>query len=156
MPPNALLKYFLLTFLFGGTGIIILIVSLSYRDLTAFIIGSLFTALGFIPLYIDLKRQRTQRKVKSNGIIIKSEFLNTTFTQLPISEHLPLIVHSQWIDETQHLIYQFRSEPLSIDIREYLLEGLKIPVVINPANPKEYYMDLTAIPELKRILDDND
>lgn len=155
MPLGAILMLVFMTIGFGGFGLVILVIGISVGHLPAFLFGLIFASIGFTPLFIYLRKKWIKHKVIKMNMIIDTEFLDLIHAQYQINSFTPLIIRSQWFDEKNNLIYQFKSSPLSVDPSQYLYEELKIPVFINPDNPKEYYMDLTRIPDLKRVLYDN-
>lgn len=155
MPLSAILMLGFVVIAFGGSGLAIIAVGILSGHLPAFLFGVIFAAVGFTPLFIYLRKKWVKYKVLKMQVMIDTDFLDITYAQYQINSFTPLIIRSQWLDEKNNLIYQFNSSPLSVDPSKYLSKDLKIPVWINPDNPKEYYMDLTAIPDLKRVLYDN-
>lgn len=155
MPLSAILMLVFMTIAFGGAGLVMLILSIYIGNIIPFIFGVISASIGFTPAIIFFRKKWIKHKVIKMNVVIETEFFDITHAQYNISGFTPLIVRSQWFDIENNLIYQFKSSPLSVDPSKYLSKALKIPVFINPNNPKEYYMDLAAIPDLKRVLYDN-
>lgn len=155
MPIGAILMLVFMTVAFGGAGLAMLILGIYIGNLIPLLFGIIFSAVGFTPAIIFFRKKWIKHQVIKMNVVIDTDFLDLTYAQYSINGFVPLIIRSQWLDVENNLIYQFKSSPLSVDPSKYLSKELKIPVFINPDNPKEYYMDLAAIPELKRVLYDN-
>lgn len=155
MPLGAILMLVFMTIAFGGFGFVLIAIGISVNHLPSLLFGLILATIGCTPAFIYLRKKWIKHKVLKMNIVIDTELLDIKEAQYSINDFSPLIIRSQWFDEKNNLIYQFKSSPLSVDPSEYLYDELKIPVFINPDNPKEYYMDLARIPDLKRVLYDN-
>lgn len=152
MPLSSKLTIILCVVLFGGFGTLATIIGLSVGHIPIILIGLLSASIGLTPAYIYFKKKIIKNKVLKNGVMIETDFLDVIRAQYQINSFTPLILRSQWFDEKNNLIYQFNSSPLSFDPSQYLETDQKIPVFINPDNPKEYYMNLEMIPRIQMML----
>lgn len=155
MPLNVILVLIFFMVCLCYVGLKAIFISISEFHIPMFIIGFILLSVGLAPLLIYLRRKLIKHKMMKFNVVIETNFLDIIDAQYDFIGHTPWVIRSQYWDEKDNLIYQFKSSPLSVDPSKYLSKDLKIPVFINPNNPKEYYMDLTAIPDLKRVLYDN-
>lgn len=156
MPLYAIIIISITSILLFIPGILGIFFGIFVGHFMVFLIGLLATVAGGAAPFIFIRKKMMKHFVMRINHIVLTDYLDIVHAQYNIGGFKPLIIRSQWFDETNNRIYQYKSSPLSINPSKYLHKELKIPVFINPANPKEYYMDLAEIPELKRVLYDND
>ena len=136
-------------------GLKAIVISISEFHIPTFIIGFILLSVGLAPLLIYARRKLIKHKIMKFNIVIETTFLDVIDAEYDFIGNKPWVIRSQYWDKQNNTIHQFTSFPISNNPSKYLSKDLKIPVFINPDNPKKYYMDLATMPELKHILDNN-
>lgn len=109
-------------------------------------IGLLFSAIGFGVGVIQLAKKNKKDWLLSHGVriqtVVKKVSLDSGISENGIS---PYIIISQYMDENTRKIYIFESESIWYDPTEFV--GESVTVLVDPANYKKYYMDLSFLPQ---------
>lgn len=158
MPLGVRFTFFIITIVFSILGLIMLIPGLSLlrtmvtTDTWLLIgTGAITFLMGSIPLGIFIRKRVMKWRVLRGGIIIETEFVDVIRASYSINSWQPFIIRTQWLDQENNLIYHFKSEPLTYNPSRFLKKRVKIPVLILPNNPKQYFMDLKSAKGLKNI-----
>ncbi len=138
-PKNAIINDFLTLWLapliFSGLGIIFIL------------IGSGFA----VSLFFIQQRKRKDEYLKQHGTPIASELQDIQINRnLRINGIHPFRVFTQWQDPNSSEVLIFRSNNIWFDPSDYL-QDKKITVFIDQNNPKNYYVDLSFLPEIDRL-----
>ncbi|WP_281232747.1 DUF3592 domain-containing protein [Flavobacterium gelatinilyticum] len=113
------------------------------------ILGVIFFLIGFIIILYGITKQKKKRYLLDNG-----KRISTTFNEVRLNYSLvvngrhPYQIVSQWLDTQTNKLYVFESENIWFDPTEFVKTD-EIKVVIDPKNPKKYYMDISFLPVLK-------
>ena len=68
-------------------------------------------------------------------------------TSLEVNGKNPWRVTSQWLDPASNKLRVFHSENLWFDPTQFV-KAKTVTVLLDPKNPKRYYMDVSFLPEL--------
>lgn len=119
-----------------------------------------FAAIGFVVFIVGLfypswKPKVMQKKLSRTGIIIEADFLDIIKGSYSNGSYNPCRFRAQWLDSEMNTVYHFISPNLNVKNLDYFktypekisadLAASSIKVVINPENPKEYYMEKEEI-----------
>ncbi|UNM97293.1 DUF3592 domain-containing protein [Ignatzschineria rhizosphaerae] len=149
----------ILAIMFGGFGLLFMFAGFSILgeegskgDGILFAsVGGISSAIGFTPLILFIRQKIIKNRVLSRGVMIQSELLDVTYASYAVNGVRPYLIRSQWVDQSSNKLYLFKSEPFVDNPESVLKKGSKVPVYINPENPKQYYMDIQSISALKRF-----
>jgi hypothetical protein len=113
------------------------------------ILGSVFTLVGAIPLYLRLRRDRLSEWLKANGQAVQAFVSGVQLrTNFEVNGRNPYRISAQWTDSSTNRIHLFNSENLWFDPGPYMSSSKTITVLFDPKNPKRYWMDTTFLPKL--------
>ena len=71
---------------------------------------------------------------------------NDIYTSLKVNGASPFVIVGQWHDRKTNKVYNFESDNIWYDPSAYVGPRL-LRVMINPANPAQYVMDTSFLPE---------
>jgi hypothetical protein len=112
-------------------------------------IGLIFTAIGAGSLLALRGGERKKDYLMAYGNAIETDFTGVERnTRLEVNGRNPWRVVSQWKDPASNTVRVFHSENLFFDPTQYVTRK-QVTVLLDPANPKRYHMDISFLPELK-------
>ena len=133
-PPNASINSFMSLWL----GTIILSV-----------IGLVFAAIGFGVLAFQGKNSKKIAWLKQSGRRIQAKLsgveLNTSYK---VNGRSPYRISCQWLNPESNKLHIFQSENLWFNPEQYINRE-SLDVLIDPADPGRYYVDLSFLPEVR-------
>lgn len=111
-------------------------------------IGTIFFLIGFSFFLFGKLKQKKIEDLKFNGKTIATKFdhvqLNSNYK---VNGRSPFLIYSQWLNPATNELHLFKSEDIWFDPTNFIpLEEIK--VLIDPVNPKKYYMDISFLPKL--------
>ena len=108
--------------------------------------GAGISLLGAAPLWFNLRKERRVEWLQLNGRAVEADLTGVRFnTDLIINGKSPWQVTARWRDQESGNVWQFKSENLWQDPSQHLLSKT-VSVVVDPANPAHYWMDLWFLP----------
>lgn len=111
------------------------------------ILGVIFSALGLSFLIYAIKKIRMKKWLKSNGQAISAEVKSIGLnTSVKINGQSPWQIIAQWQDASSDTVYIFKSEHIWFDPTDFIKDQT-VKVLIDPKNPKHYYMDISFLPK---------
>jgi hypothetical protein len=113
------------------------------------VLGMIFFLIGFFIILFDKVKQREIRYLRENGKRISTKFAHVKFNNgLAVNGRNPFLIYSQWLDTNTNELYVFKSDNIWFDPTDFIgTEPIK--VMIDPKNPKKYYMDISFLPAMK-------
>ncbi|RZJ47761.1 MAG: DUF3592 domain-containing protein [Flavobacterium sp.] len=112
------------------------------------IMGSIFFLIGFSIILFGKMKQKKIEDLKFNGKRISTKFdhvqLNSNYK---VNGRSPFLIYSQWLNTTTNELHLFKSEDIWFDPTDFI-PSEEIKVLIDPANPKRYYMDISFLPKV--------
>lgn len=110
------------------------------------------TGLVFIFLiYLFIKYTLTDlanKKLVKTGTKIEAEFVAVDRDErIKIKGQSPWIIRCSWVDNRNNQKYYFVTKPYTIDPAPYLNGRYHLDVFINPADPKQYFIDTSFMPK---------
>lgn len=106
-----------------------------------------FGGLGYGGLIYQLLKKRDRAWLMDNGQEVEAEILGVKRNyNIKVGGDSPFVIKAQWQDKASNKMYTFKSDNIWFDPSEYL-QGQTLRVLINPAKPGLYYMDLSFLPE---------
>lgn len=107
------------------------------------LVGSIFTIVGGGNLFTVWRRQRVIDGLRQAGRRIEAGVIGCERdTGLKINGRHPFRVHAQEFHPATGKLASFSSEPIWVDLSK-VLAGKSVPVLIDPADPKRHYVDLS-------------
>ncbi|MFC4256609.1 DUF3592 domain-containing protein [Altererythrobacter xixiisoli] len=108
-------------------------------------LGAIFASIGAVFLSGDIRRSRMVARLQRQGVAIEADFLEVFRDRfISINHRNPFRVAAQAKDPRTGELRRFESAPIWVDPTAELL-GRKLTVLIDPARPKDYYVDLSAV-----------
>lgn len=136
----------LVAVLFGGVGLFILGFNfIVVPHITLLFFGSIFSIVGFMPLTLQIKKHLSVKRAVQNSHPIQAHYHSVIYRN-------GYCILCQWHDEASNQVFQFYSDPFKMDPTDALKGTELITVLINPDDPKDYYIDIKMIPELQTLL----
>jgi hypothetical protein len=112
-------------------------------------LGSLFFLVGGGIIFAERARLRREEALRASGLRIDTDFQSVELnTSLRVNGRHPFRVLTQWQNPSTSEIHVFRSSNLWFDPEKYLPADKRIPVYIEPGNPRRYFVDLSFLPKL--------
>ena len=112
------------------------------------ILGAVFSLIGFSIIFFKRLKQRKSQYLLDNGKRISTKFdsiqLNSSYK---VNGRSPFQIYSQWQDATTNKLYVFKSDDIWFDPTDFI-GAEPIKVMIDPQNPKKYYMDISFLPKM--------
>ncbi|MDL2319410.1 DUF3592 domain-containing protein, partial [Eubacteriales bacterium OttesenSCG-928-A19] len=129
----------------GGAGIAAMVLG---------IIGAAFLIPAVILWIAALGQSRRAAALRRDGTEITAEVLGAQPTSMVVNGARTYVVQCQWMNPQDDTTYIFRSPRLTYDPTALLRErGIaRLPVLIDPHNPKRYYVVLDAVEEKVVVL----
>ena len=101
---------------------------------------------GTILLFFTLKKRRLEEYLIKNGQRISAEFISIGRGNISINEETSYVINCQWQNPQNNVLYVFKSDDIWFDPTNYIKDK-KIEVLIDPKDPKKYYVDLSFLPK---------
>jgi len=106
-------------------------------------LGGLFAVLGGATLFFFIRRRRIVARLKASGVPISARFIECyRDTSIKVNGRSPWRVAGQAAHPATGKVQSFTSDPVWVDLSEQLL-GRDIRVLIDPARPRHYFVDLS-------------
>lgn len=113
------------------------------------ILGTVFFLIGFGIILFGFLKQRKTLYLRDNGKRIDTKFVQVHLNySMAVNGRNPFQISSQWINPQTNEMYVFESDSIWFDPTEFIKDDI-IKVMIDPSNPKKYYMDISFLPNLK-------
>lgn len=112
------------------------------------IFGIIFFLIGFFIILFGKMKQKKIEDLKFNGksIITKFDYADLNYNY-KVNGRSPFVIYSQWLNPATNELHLFKSDDIWFDPSSFIpSEGIK--VLIDPANPKKYHMDISFLPKL--------
>lgn len=120
------------------------------RWLLPLIMGILFTifgGIGYGGLFYQYLKRRDIAWLQQNGQPVAAALTNVVLnTAVRLNGRCPFVIQCQWLDPATQRVYVFESGPIWYDPTPYV-QDRSLPVLIDPRNPRKYYVDLAFLPE---------
>jgi len=109
--------------------------------------GLLFSAIGTGIFVAFFRTSRKDQDLALHGRVIHADLLSVDQDfQVRVAGRRPFRIACQWQDSRTGKVYVFQSKSIWFDPRAYIPEG-KIPVKIDPNDPRRYRVDISFLPE---------
>ena len=109
--------------------------------------GAIFASVGAgfgIATYLHRKKIEW---LTTNGQRIKAHFQSVQIDSSQRSKYRrPFRIYCQWQDTLSNKLYVFKSDAIWFDPSPYITQ--QIDVLIDPQNPKKYWVDTSSLPKL--------
>lgn len=110
------------------------------------ILGAVFGAGGAGMLAVPWYRRRRAKRLRAEGRRIEAAFHGVERNlSLRVNGRHPFFVVGQWQDPSTADVYVFRSDNIWYDPTDFI-NSASVPVYIDPADPRTYFMDLSFLP----------
>lgn len=113
-----------------------------------FILGAIFAGIGLTIILVRARRKGRDAWLERNGRRIQTTYKGVELNQsLTVNGRSPYHILSQLADPATNTVHVFHSENIWFDPSEYI-KGQTIDVLVDPHDPKKYYMDIRFLPTL--------
>lgn len=112
------------------------------------ILGTVFFLVGFSIILSGYLKQKKAHYLLQNGKRISTNFNGVQINyNLAVNGRNPFQIWSQWMDSRTNELYIFESDNIWFDPTDFIKTD-EISVMIDPLNPKEYFMDISFLPKV--------
>ena len=113
------------------------------------IIGTAFFILGFISIRFGYLKQKKLQYLLDNGQRISTKFENVQLNSSS-KENVrnSFLIYSQWLNPNTNELYVFKSDTIRFDPTDFI-KTKEIMVMIDPRDPRKYFMDTSFLPNLE-------
>lgn len=113
-------------------------------------IGFVFFLIGVFSVVSDKKKQKKLQYLLANGKRISTKFEAVEINNsTAVNGRNPYQICTKWFDEAANELYVFKSNDIWFDPTDYIgTEPIK--VIIDPNDRKNYNMDISFLPKLKK------
>lgn len=123
--------------------------SLYLAPLILGVIGTAFFLIGFMSIRFGYLKQKKLQYLSDNGKRISTKFENVQLnSSSKANGRNPFQIYSQWLNPNTNELYVFKSDDIWFDPTEFI-KTEEIKVMIDPNDPKKYFMDTSFLPNLK-------
>ena len=113
------------------------------------ILGTVFFLIGFGIILFGILKQRKTQYLRDNGKRIETKFVQVHLNYgMAVNGRNPFQISSQWLNPQTNEMYVFESDSIWFDPTEFIKSDI-IKVMIDPSNPKKYYMDISFLPTVR-------
>jgi hypothetical protein len=113
-------------------------------------LGVIFAGIGAGIVFATHAGEKKKHYLLAYGNAVETEVQGVDRnTSVEINGQNPWRISSQWLDPKTNVIRIFHSENLWFDPSSYM-KRKKVMVLLDPNNPKRYYMDISFLPEIER------
>ena len=106
--------------------------------------GCVFAAIGAGMLFSVWRRRKIIERLKRSGMAVSGKFLECyRDTSTKVNGRSPYRVVAQATHPATGKLQSFKSDPIWIDLSEQL-DGEAVKILLDPANPKHHFIDLSA------------
>jgi hypothetical protein len=110
--------------------------------------GAIFFFIGFYFLIKGIADNIKKNKLIKSGMKISAEFVSVVRNEkYRMGNKNPWVIKCKWTDNRNGREYNFASRDCIIDPAPYLNGRYHVDVYINTADPYQYYMDTSFLPE---------
>ena len=111
------------------------------------IFGTVFFLIGFFIILFHKLKQKKKVYLLSNGKRISTKFDHIELSNYKVNGRSPFLIYSQWLNTNTNELHLFKSDDIWFDPTDFIgTEPIK--VMIDPVNPKKYYMDISFLPKV--------
>lgn len=112
------------------------------------ILGTVFFLIGFLIILFGKMKEKKIDDLKFNGRSIITKFDNVNINyNYKVNGRSPYVIYSQWLNPATNELHVFKSEDIWFDPTDFI-SSKEIKVLIDPSNPKKYYMDISFLPKV--------
>lgn len=148
-PINVQIAVVIFSILFGIAGICLLLLFIKTMHPIPLLLGLITCAGAWIPLFVGIRRMIIKRHMIKHGVLVTTIYQHVKRAPYDLFGWQPYIITTEWHDPVKNLIFHFKSPGLNRDPSYAMQKRMRIPVYIDPKNPKRrYYMDLRKVPQI--------
>jgi len=109
--------------------------------------GFMFGSIGLVLLLVVYRTSRKEKWLMTNGQIIYADLERVILDRsIRMRGRNPYRILCQWLEPRTQTVCVFKSKPIWYNPEDYIRQE-KIPVRIDPANPRRYVVDLSFLPK---------
>ncbi len=109
------------------------------------LLGSVFSAVGFVPLVVGRRSRKKAAWLKEHGRLVMAEVTEVERRNYSVNDVHPWRIRARWRDERGQW-HEFVSDNVWDDPGSYIRDGV-VPVYIDPQQPdKRHHVDLSFLP----------
>ncbi|MGH7508909.1 MAG: DUF3592 domain-containing protein [Gemmatimonadales bacterium] len=116
--------------------------------LIVFGLGLVFATIGLGMIFVRKRGRKRAEWLKQHGRRVRTSFTGVELNQsLRVNGRSPYKIVSQAADPATNGVRVYQSENIWFDPSEYI-KSETIEVLVDPNNPKKYFMDISFLPNL--------
>lgn len=106
------------------------------------VMGLIFGGIGLGGLIYGIRKRRMNGWLLAHGQRVEAKI---SHVEKPVGKQTHYTIHAQWLNEKDQKMYMFTSEGIAFNPEEFLRGTVE--VLIDPADPSDYLMDISNLPE---------
>ncbi|MFH0890664.1 MAG: DUF3592 domain-containing protein [Candidatus Liptonbacteria bacterium] len=111
------------------------------------ILGAVFSLAGGVMVLVQLLKRAKKNWLLISGQRIRAQFVKCQLNILvKVNNRSPFVIYAQWKNPMNGEILVFKSEYIWFDPSPFV-QGRELEVLIDPQNPKKYWMDVSFLPD---------
>lgn len=111
-------------------------------------LGVVFTFVGILGLIFTISGNRSREWLLQNGTAVAAIFQKIESPPVISNDrYAQYYIIAQWQNPVDNQIYIFKSNPVFFNPQQYIANQ-PMRVLIDPKNPKKYYVDLSFLPKV--------
>lgn len=115
-------------------------------------IGTVFTLVGIIPLFVIGRKHHRKKELLAKGHILYAVVDSIEYnTSMAVNGRHPFVIFCSYRDEYQDITYRFKSENLWTDPSLVFPPGSSVEVYVEPDNYSKYYVNAQQVLEQKIV-----
>ncbi len=111
------------------------------------LLGVIFFGIGGCIIMFQIKKKQTNAWLKIHGQKVMADFVSLGEGLVEVNGEKGTNIVCQWLNPQDNKLYVFKSGDLWMDPTRFI-QNKQIPVVINPANPHQYFVDTSFLPKV--------
>ncbi len=114
----------------------------------------IFGGIGFTLLYSMYSKKKKKKYLLENGRLLHGIVDNIDYNYVySVNGRHPYLVYCRYEDAGTGTVYKFKSDNLFFDPNHFYKQGDSVNIYVNPANYREYYVDVKEYTENMRVVD---
>ncbi|HNL38625.1 MAG TPA: DUF3592 domain-containing protein [Saprospiraceae bacterium] len=107
----------------------------------------IFGGIGWGGIGWQVVKKQRREWLRTNGTPVQASLIEASRNEgVKLNGVSPFVIRCQWQDPLSKKVFTFESDPVWFDPTDYI-SGPALTVLIDPRNPKNYFIDLSFLPE---------
>lgn len=115
------------------------------------IFGTIFSTIGFVPIFIRWKRGNTAADLRLHGTVVLADYDRVAVNPaVSVIGTKPYRIFLQWQDPATSQVHVFHSDDIWYDPEKFI-DRKQLTVYVDPNNLKRYSVDISFLPPAAQL-----